>query len=569
MGNPRSMLYFLCVCLIGSVCQSGVPVGYAPYFQWDQLPQLRLGVKSGLASSYDRTDGNYDWNYYEWPEGRILTETDCIIKTIQGPGVIHRFWMPHNNANSKFPVKMYFDGEAVPRIDTTSDAILKGLFSYFDAPFTDTCAGGQVCYEPIPFSESVRIETTNRDFVGYRDRHYYQYSYSTYPQSLGVSTWTNTLSPESQNNRDLASSILNNAGQNPDTNSIGTIEIATSLSVVDPVLTLGDITGPGVVNEIRIKMPDASDIELQGLHFQVYYDGHSVPDIDIPVAYFFGVGQSRADYNSLPLGSDSVEGFYCYWPMPFKDSIVIKLHNTTGLGVSVNSTSVKYKLKQLNHHTCYLKAAENSSLKLSSDIYHNILNTTGQGHYVGDLLYVEQNYDSFYILEGDDVITIDGKYVQYGTGLEDIYNGGYYYNWVVPVAGEPEGTYPQSATRPLSGILYCNRSMGVPPLSARADQYRWRIADCIPFTESIEVNVECRYGYSGSRWRSVGFWYELPHLLEDIDEDGKVDLKDFAVFASIWEGAGCGVCDYADFTGDSKVTSGDLVEFAKEWLKDY
>jgi hypothetical protein len=462
-----------------------------------------------------------------------------------------------------YVVRMYFDGESTPRIDTMSDTLFDGLFSYFDAPFVDTCAGGQVCYEPIPFSDSVIIETVNHDAVSFADRHYYQYSYMTYPSGTDVNSWTGTLNPDDQNDRDAAVSIFEQAGQNPDGNSLTAVEINIPPSVIDSNLILADIIGPGVIRELRIKMPEANDLELQGLNLQVFYDDKSSPDINIPVAYFFGAGELRADYNSLPIGADSNEGFYCYWPMPFKDSILIRLHNTTALPIDINSAKIEYELKALDHHTCYLYATENTTVK-SGDVYHTILSTTGQGHFIGDLLYVIQapDYNSFAMLEGDDVIYSDGELIQYGTGLEDTYNGGAYYNWVAVMSGEPEGAKPQSATRPLSGILYVDKLTS----TSRADQYRWRIADCIPFTESIEVNVECRYAVNGSRWKSVGFWYQLPHLLEDIDENGIVNFDDYSKFASYWNQSDCNTCGYADFTGDGKVSYEDLEELADFWL---
>ncbi len=554
-----SVLIFLAVV----PCLAVYPVGYESYTDWQDLPQLRLGAQSGLASSYDRTGGNRDWSYYELPEGQIETETTCTIKTIQGPGVIYRFWMPHCISQDSYVVRMYFDGESTPRIDTMSDTIYDGLFSYFDAPLVDTCAGGQTCYEPITFSESVIIKTENHEYVNFYDRHYYQYSYLTYPEGVDVNSWTGTLSLDDQNDRTATVSIFDNVGQQPDGNSPTAIDVNVPASVIDTNLILADINGPGVVRELRIKMPDANDAELTGLNLQVFYDDKSSPDINIPVAYFFGAGELRADYNSLPIGADSNDGFYCYWPMPFKESILIKLYNTTASPIDINSAKIEYELKALDHHTCYLYATENTTVK-AGDVYHTILSTTGQGHFIGDLLYVIQapDYNSFGMLEGDDVIYSDGELIQYGTGLEDTYNGGAYYNWVIIQSGEPEGAKPQSATRPLSGILYVDRLTS----TSRADQYRWRIADCIPFTESIEVNVECRYAYNGSRWKSVGFWYQLPHLLEDLDENGIVDFEDYSKFASYWNQSDCDTCGYADFTGDGKVSYEDLEELANSWL---
>jgi len=562
----KRQIGFCCIfiLMLVSLCLSAVPLGYESYTEWDKLPQLRLGAKSGLASSYDRTGANEDWNWYEWPEDQVHTETTCTIKIIQGPGIIYRYWKPHCMAIKPYPVRMYFDDELVPTIDTNCISIFNNQFSYFDAPFVDTCAGGQVCYEPISFSESVIIETVNRENISWGDRNYYQYSYMTYPESFDVNSWADTLSPDDQNDRNAAVIIFDNVGQNPDGNSPTAIEVNLPASVIDSNLVLASLSGPGVIRELRIKMPDANDTELKGLNLQVFYDGKAVPDINIPVAYFFGAGELRADFNSLPIGADSNDSFYCYWPMPFKDSIKIQLLNTTALPIDINSAKIEYESKQLDHHTCYLHAVENTTVK-SGDIYHTIVSTTGQGHFMGDLLYVVQapDYNSFYMLEGDDVIYSDGELVQYGTGLEDTYNGGAYYNWVAIQYDEPEGAKPQSATRPLSGILYVDKLAS----TSRADQYRWRIADCIPFTESIEVNVECRYGYNGSIWKSVGFWYELPHLLEDIDESGFVDFDDYSKFASHWNQSNCDTCGYADFTGDSKVNIDDLMEFAEKWLQ--
>ncbi len=548
--------------LLAGICLSAYPVGYDSYAEWEQLPQLRLGVKSGLASSYDRRGDNNDFSYYEWPEGLIKTETVCTVKTISGPGVIYRFWMPHYMGRNHYVVQMYFDGEVTPRIDTESNTIFDGLFSYFDEPLITTCAGGQVCYEPIPFSESVVIETVNKPAGPFANCHYYQYSYLTYPDCTDINSWTGTLSPEDQDDRSMVVCMFESAGQNPAGNSAAATEVNTPATVVDSNLVLADVNGPGIIRALRIKMSDANDTELLGLNLQVFYDEGTQSAIDIPVAYFFGAGELRADYNSLPLGVDSNEGFYCYWPMPFRESVLVRLVNTTASPITIDGAKVEYELKQLGHHTCYLHAVENYTVK-TSQIYHNILSANGTGHYVGDLLYVAQNSTSFLMLEGDDVIYSDDELVQNGTGLEDTYNGGAYYNWVVVIPEEPEGAYPQSAIRPLNGILYVNKAA-----TSRADQYRWRIADCIPFRESIEVNVECRYAYNGSHWRSVGFWYELPHRLEDLNRDGTVDFEDFAKFSLYWQDGNSIDCGDADFNGDCIVDGTDLDSFSQVWLSE-
>jgi len=556
-----SLLMPLLVMLSSFDALAESPLGYDSYLCWRDLPRLRLGTQSGLASSYDRNGGNYDWSHYEYPEGLVTEQTVCTVKTIQGPGIIYRFWMPHCIGRNHYVVRMYFDGEVTPRIDTQSNTIFDGLFTYFSEPLITTVAGGQVCYEPIAFSQSLIIETVNKPAGPFANRHYYQYSYLTYPAGTVIDSYTGILTTEQQQARSEVVSMFENVGQNPDNSSPAAIEVNIPATVIDANITLAELIGPGLVKKIALRMTDANDTELEGLSLRVYYDYQNTPAIDIAVADFFGVGKNRAPYKSLPIGTDSNDVFYCYWPMPFRESVLIQLQNTTAKPIPINSAKIEYEQRPLDHHTCYLHALENTSTKQSGQIYHTILSATGQGHYVGELLYVEQDVNSFWMLEGDDVITVDGQVLQNGTGLEDAYNGGAYYNWVAVITEEPEGPCPHSATRPLNGILYVNRQATF----ARADQYRWRIPDCISFSESIEVSVECRYGITGSRWKSIGFWYQLAHLLQDLNLDGIVDFDDFAQFSLYWQKTDCNDCGFADFTGDGTVSSEDLADFAKHW----
>jgi hypothetical protein len=282
-------------------------------------------------------------------------------------------------------------------------------------------------------------------------------------------------------------------------------------------------------------MSSANDTELENVNLQIHYDGKAEPAIDVPVGLFFGAGRDRAEYSSLVMGTvpsesaDPNEGFYCYLPMPFRKSVKVSLYNTLTEPVDINSAVVEYAPGEFDNNLCYLHAEVNTTVRDSGQIYHNILSTHGCGHYIGSLLYCQVDANSFRMLEGDDYITVDGEVVQQGTGLEDAYNGGAYYNWVATAGYEPEGKYPQSATRPLNGILYVQKE----PF-ARADQYRWRIPDCIPFFESIDVDVEIRYGPGNPEWTSVGFWYQYHCLRADLNDDCMVNFNDFAEFIDYW-----------------------------------
>ena len=550
---------------IGAVSASADPI-HAIYTDWLGWARLDTSRRAGLASSYDRSGGNVDYNHYESPTGLVLDPVPATIKTITGPGIITRFWMPHRTANQSFVVKLLFDGETTPRIDTTSDVLFAGNYSYFTPPFVDTFAGGQICHEMIPFAQSVRIETFNQQIPASPSsirRHYYQYTYVTFPGGTPLSSYTGTLTPAEQTARNDTASLFTNVGQHPAGPDPNAVVMQTPGQLIPPgaSTTILDHVGPGLIRRVSVRMDGAGDAALDGLHLTATYDCHPLPAIDVPIGQLFGAGHSRAAYRSLPIGTDSPAGFYCYWPMPFRHRARIELRNTTGAPIAIDEAAVEFVPGPIGDDLCYLHARVESRVRQSGDILHPILATAGRGHYIGNLLYVEQDAYSFGMLEGDDIVTIDGADVLYGTGLEDAYSGGYYYNWVGVVSGEPEGPMPQSATRPLHGALYVHRALGVE--FARADQYRWYIADRIAFSNSIDVKIENRYAVVGSRWTSVAFWYRHPPAVGDTDDDGDLDAADLATFVAVLLGADTDPDHVwiSDVNKDCTANGGDIAGF--------
>ncbi len=558
MINRRCM-WSVFVFVICTALSFSSPYGYKAY-QWEQLPVLKIGVESGLASSYDRNGGNYDYSWYDSPDGHSPQVGFCTVKTLQGPGIIYRFWMPHAMTKYPFDLRMYFDGSSTPAIEVDNETLFDRQYGYFTDPNLNfTCAGGQNLYEPIYFNDSVRIESYNQSLTtSFYYRNYYQYSYHLLPKDTEVETYTGQLTPQQQDRAEVIE-MLQNAGSSPfgqDSNQHTTT--LQNFSIPAQSGETIDITGPGTVREVIVKLAEPNDFNLDSINLVVTYDSFDEPAIDIPISDFFGAGHQRAAYSSLPISFDSAKGCRCFFPMPFHNSIKIEIHNNSEKNIDVEKFEVKFLAGDIPEYSCYLNCVKKTSFKQSGQQYHQMLYTEGMGHYVGDLLYVTQIHDPndnvLRFLEGDDVITVDGKYTQYGTGLEDAYNGGAYYNWVAVRNDEPEGPYPQSATRPLSGILYVGKGW-----TSRADQYRWRIADCIPFTKSLEVNVECLHDYyNSSEWNSVAFWYQLPYPINDY-----TDLADFTQW---WQQVECGECGGYDCTDDGKVDIDDLCCFASSWL---
>jgi len=481
--------------------------GYETLSDWDALPSARTGTTAGLASSYDRDGGNDDHCHYELPTGfQYGNDVDpTTVTTLTGPGVITRFWMPHVAADEGFNVKMFVDGTLA--INTDSDTLLGGNYVYMQSPLVSTIVGGQVSYEPIVFQNSLVIQSNNFGSGNWaKTHHYYQYNYQKLPAGTTVTPYTGTLTAEQQTARDAVVNMINHVGDNPAGSSASAVvlnQAGTSIPA-GTALTLANVSGSGRVRRLNVEMAGASDAALDTLRVRVRYDGAAENAVDVPVSHFFGAGHSRVAYKSLPLGTDSANGFYAYWPMPYRQGVAVELYNAGGTAVSIDSAAVEYEAEAVPESAGYLHAVYNESTNAA----HEMLVVDGEGHYVGSLLWeqIERVYRT--ILEGDETIVVDGTTILQGTGLEDAYNGGYYYNHVLEQSDDGDVPDPTSGTGPYSGLLRMNfDDMGDDYI--RTDQYRWLIGDPVPFFDNIEVTMQ-NYAAGEAVFGSTAFYYIVP-----------------------------------------------------------
>ena len=213
------------------------------------------------------------------------------------------------------------------------------------------------------------------------------------------------------------------------------------------------------------------------------------------VREFFGIGRGRIPYKAISLGTDHPDGYYCYLPMPFREGVRIELNNNSAESVDVTLAEVEYEPQNVEKKYGYLHAQYRSEhFDAADDHMYEVLRVPeGKGHYLGCILTVTPETTDLNYLEGNDRIQVDGgtKETLYGTGLEDVFNGGYYY------------TSPYSG--PFSGLL--KKDSGV------TSQYRHRIIDMIPFEQSILVEYQgVDIDYWGDQYardyESTAYWYQ-------------------------------------------------------------
>jgi len=330
-----------------------------------------------------------------------------------------------------------------------------------------------------------------------------------------VQSYTGTLTPQQQAARTRAVSILNNPGGNPGALMPATTVYARGDQTLNPggVLSLADLSGPGQVRALKIQMRGPgvtpTDAQLDGLRLRIHYDNVGQNSVDVPVSHFFGVGHGRADYKSVPMGVGDDGAYYSYWPMPFRQNARLELYNSGSRPVSVQGSSVEVSRGPVSANARYFSAVHREQVTTGGQAYYSVLEKSGAGLYVGNLLYLRSSGPN--VLEGDEVITVDGNTILHGTGLEDAYNGGYYYNHYAPQTDDGDVPSPSHGTLGFHGLLALTRTGGAPESAIyNTDQYRWMIPDAVPFTNGIEVKVENFPGFGGNRFGSTAFFYSAP-----------------------------------------------------------
>ncbi|MGI5895008.1 MAG: glycoside hydrolase family 172 protein [Candidatus Merdivicinus sp.] len=263
-------------------------------------------------------------------------------------------------------------------------------------------------------------------------------------------------------------------------------------------ITLLDETGPGKITRIwftfngwfyehwvtREQTIDSSILKL--LILRIYWDGSEIPSVEVPVGDFFGIGHAEyRHFLSRYIGMSS-GGFYCYFPMPFQ-SVRITLENRHDRINPHFFFNIDYtRLEQLPEGSGRFHCQFHTGLNPGADPTV-ILHTSGRGQYVGCTLSMQgknPNYLSF--LEAPEYFYIDGEEQAsiIGTGLEDFFNGGWYFR-----EGEFAG--------PLHGVPLKD------PLRSMVSMYRFQEEDAVLFRN--ELRAEFR-----SPWRAedlMPFWY--------------------------------------------------------------
>ncbi len=248
-------------------------------------------------------------------------------------------------------------------------------------------------------------------------------------------------------------------------------------------VTLADVRGEGHIANLWMTFPGwfwqhwnteapVDQSILKTLILRIYWDGAEKPAVEAPAADFFGIGLAQAaNFASRYFGASS-GGFFCKFPMPFKQGFRIELENTDAkidTGVFMN---VLYHLNSgVSEGAGYFHAQFHTARNQGPDPVF-IGQFEGRGHYVGCTLSMQaEPLNTLVYLEAPEYIYLDDDWDRariFGTGLEDYFMGGWYFR---------EGTF----AGPYHGLPIKDT------LTSSVAMYRAHEADAIHFQKRFRM----------------------------------------------------------------------------------
>lgn len=445
------------------------PVGMASLLAVRELPRLYSGARMCQASSHDRGGGNYDSGNFVRRIG-----DEFVLMEAKGPGQICRLWL--TNASANHHIRVYVDGETAPRIVLTVTQLFSGSVYPFVWPLVGNDAvssGGYYSYVPIPFRKGCRVTTDCKDL-------YYNVQYQLFDSDRLVRSYDPCADPRAAAALWLrAGSDLIEHGRAKRFEEKGRLGAGGSLDLLD-------FKGSGRIVGIRIALKDLGDSDralalLRGVRLRMRWDGAKTPAVDAPIGPFHCVWFPDSVAKGLFAGSVKPGEFYCYWPMPFARNARISLANLSEL--DAGEVSAQVDVLPSTGDAAMLKGCQLGRFHASyrtrtlkeGDPDYLFADVTGRGVALGvSALMIGGPGQGQGFLEGDERVFIDGaaKPQLHGTGTEDFFNGGYYFD---------RGLF----TLPLHG--YTARRY---ELRDHEAMYRQFFADRIPFERSLRFGIE-------------------------------------------------------------------------------
>jgi hypothetical protein len=465
---------FLALLLLTASATPGARAAspFRPLFDLDALPILDTDVTTLQVASTDPTGGNGDAGHFVRVDGRTK-----VLADLNGPGVVRRIW----SANPSGRLRVFIDGSDEPAVDAPFADVLEGKVPGFRPPVAGRTSGGWTSYVPIPFQRSCLITVTDGGWF------YYQISWQRLPVDSVVPSFTGEWTGEDRVAYDEAVAAWSALGRNPAPRTRAVALPSRGINLPPKGRWVQPIVGPGTVTEIRFRFGKTAVFSaLRQTLLRIWFDDEKTPSVEAPLGDFFGAGFDGVKYKSLAMGFED-NNAWCYFRMPFRKRARIELENTGSRPVTAMFSGAASPSLPRGKWG-YFHATWARSINSPGQDYR-FARLSGAGKIVG-VTHSMRGTGSQWFLEGDERVFRDGDTIAdiLGTGTEDFYNCGWYFN-----------TGPVSAATHGCGYKTPNEIMA----------YRFLYPDPYVFSTGIDFRIEHGGGNDapGTEYSSVTYWY--------------------------------------------------------------
>lgn len=429
-------------------------VGWDTYRRLDLLPYLSADTQSLQLSSFDRSGGDFDISTgNKNGTGGCLAPggAGCVIAEDHGAGEVDSIWLTRDGGNLRAigNIRVELDGQTV--LDTPVQSLVDGQLG---APFVwplvanaGESPGGDYIKVPMPYRRSMRISVESH-------LEYYHVDYRQFPTAEGVSTFSPADPAVDVLDRFRAAGTVDPKPAAPgEVHSNRVIELPGGAEQ-----TIAESTGPASISALRLYLPAPADQPLTGLRLRIEFDGRTT--VDSPLGEFFGAGLGPTPVRSLMFAAfpqpDGAMALWCWWPMPFARSARVSLANTgagpvSGIAAEVTTTpDAQWAGALASGRAGYFTARSHAGPTILGQDWP-FADEQGRGKFVGvsQTIRGQRTRTAFsdnapYFLEGAERVYTDGAASPqwYGTGTEDLYEGGWYFkdgtHFSDPLNGQPD-----------------------------------------------------------------------------------------------------------------------------------
>ena len=500
---------------------------------WERWPYQRIGTRTYMRSTYDRTGGNEaaDASHFLRESADYFVPFDVV-----GQGVL-AFVRTNRWHGSPWHYVVDGDDAVVTETNTATpdNPVANATFlpqSAFPPPLAlteSTTQGADVSWVPIPFSKSFQLGYERTDYgTGY-------YVFDLYPPgatnlSQALVPWT--AQPPAADVVALVARAGQDIAPNDATVTTQTGQVDLAASATTPIVVL---SGSSTIRALTFTVPLGEEQAFGAAHIRITWDDRPTASVDAPIALFFATGslynRSNATYlvQAFPVhvrfDTASVE-LATYFPMPFfRDARIEIVAQDAVPGVAWEVRTQPYadppSWASYFHATYRDQGVPSAGQDL---VMLDTTQTEGGGDWSGSLVgtsFVFSEQASLGTLEGDPRFFFDDSQTPQaqGTGSEEWGAGGDYWNGGVTTtlafAGHPVGAPSAAAATSLEDEI--------------ESEYRFLLADAMPFGKNARVQIE-HGGVDDSieHYQTVAFWYGLPgaslvqtdalHVSDPVDE---------------------------------------------------